>query len=298
MADPVRTHYGPHPAQFIDSHPPAPGHGRASAAVGRAGTVLLIHGGYWRNRYGLDLMIPLARHLAGSGWTVHNLEYRRIGDVDDPAEVWPAMAHDIRAATVTALTNPIGPTPPTDATYPTDSTSADEGGEAPRPVVVVGHSAGGHLALWLATQDLPGVGSVDAVVALAPLSDLAEAERRNLSDGAARALLDGGPDDRPDRYRDASPIGHLPLPVPRLVIHGTADDAVPIELSDDYAARARAAGDALTYLRPEGVDHFHVIDPDHDCWRPIDRWLDTLVPAGTGAPTEIGPDPDPDPDPD
>ena len=280
-ADPERHHpsdrpvrrvaYGPDPSQHVEVTPA--GHGAGPEGPGGpGGTAVLIHGGYWRQRYGLDLMDPLVAHLAGREWHVVNIEYRRLpGGPDDPAPddpgpgLWDELSGDVGAALAVA-------------------TGSGTGGR--RPLVVIGHSAGGQLALWAATRAELGV---DAVVALAPVADLVAADRLSLSGGVVRRLLGGGVDDVPARYRAASPQGLVPLGVPLYVVHGTADDAVPIELSRALAETARAAGDEVTAAFPDGVDHFHVIDPAHPVWRPIDRWLDARRHPAGPAPA-AGPD--------
>ncbi len=225
--------YGPHERQFVEHYRPAATSARVRPAI------TLIHGGYWRNRYRLDLMHPLAEHLAADGYDTYNIEYRSIGDTDAP---WPDMAADVEA--VLRLID--------------------------QPQILIGHSAGGHLALWAATRaTLP----VAAVLALAPVSDLADAYDRELSDNATNELLESSPSDQPELYRLASPIEQLPLRVPQLVVHGKADDAVPHQMSVNYVAASRAAGDSIELLDPLQVDHFHIIDPTQEVWGPIDRWI-------------------------
>ncbi len=239
-------HYGRDPSQFVERWAPASGAG---------GTAVLIHGGYWRDRYGLDLMHPMARHLVTEGWTVINIEYRRLGEppeADGLAEThhryrgpaWPEMSADVVTAVATAT-------------------------DGPGPMVAIGHSAGGHLALWAASV----VEQIDAVVALAPVADLIEADRLSLSGGVVRQLLGGDHRDQPDRYHRSSPRALLPLRVPQLIVHGDGDDNVPPAMAHDYADAAEASGDPVDRLFPADVDHFHIIDPGHPVWRPIDEWL-------------------------
>lgn len=224
--------YGPQERQFIECYQPN------TSPPGRP-IITLIHGGYWRNKYRLDLMHPLAEHLVSAGYEVRNIEYRSIGDTDAP---WPDMAADVEAAIRLV-----------------------EG-----PQILVGHSAGGHLALWATTiaREL-----ITAVLALAPVSDLADAYRRELSSNATNELLGASPTDDPELYRLASPIEQLPLGIPQLVVHGKADDAVPHEMSVNYVSAAMTAGDAVHLLDPVDVDHFHIIDPTHEVWEPISRWI-------------------------
>jgi dipeptidyl aminopeptidase/acylaminoacyl peptidase len=209
---------------------------RAPAAV------VLIHGGNWRPRYGCDLMRPLAADLAGRGYATANLEYRRTG--------WPGTAEDVAAGL--------------------DTVHKRLAGVA---VALVGHSAGGQLALCAARHRPPGV---SLVVSLAGVTDLVESARLELSHGAVRELLGGGPDEVPDRYRAACPTLLLPLGVPQLVVHGTDDADVPYPFAPRYADAARAAGDACELLALPGVEHFALIDPGSAAWAAVvarlDRW--------------------------
>ncbi len=194
---------------------------------------------------------------------VVSVEYRRVGGGGG----WPATFDDVAAACAQL------PTSVADLA-PVAVASRDDG--TPR-VVLVGHSAGGHLALWAATRCPPR--GLDAVVALAPVSDLATAWRLGLSDAAVEALLGGPPDEWPQRYAAADPAV-LPAPgVPTTVVHGRADDVVPLEVSRRYVdavtpGRGPAAGSTgpVGHGRAAGgtgavelveVDcgHFELIDP-------------------------------------
>jgi acetyl esterase/lipase len=239
--------YGDHESQFVAVWEPVDA--EAPPSPPRA-TVVLIHGGYWRDRYGLDLMDPMAAHLASHGFRAVNIEYRRVGE---RSGVWAEMSADVMAAVALA-------------------------GDQPEPVIVIGHSAGGHLALWVASTPA----RVDAVIALAPVADLEEADRRSLSRGAVRELLGGGRSTVPELYREASPQRLVPLGRPQLVVHGTGDDNVPLDLATAYVAAAEAAGDRVELLTPPRVDHFDVIDPDHEIWRTIDDRLDRFATTRTG----------------
>ena len=262
---PTELAYGDHPAQYVELWQPA------GSAIG---TALLVHGGYWRSRWALDLMDPMAEHLSRRGWRVVNAEYRRV-EPDSTDGVWPAMAADLRSVLDIAIGAGV------------DDTTGDG-----RDTVVVGHSAGGQLALWVAADrvavaradtgerrgDSDRVG-VAGVVALAPVADLVVADRLGLSDGAAALLLGGGAAEVPDRYGEASPIARVPIGVAQLVVHGTADDAVPIELAQSYAQAASAAGDDVELHTPPDVDHFDIIDPDHALWQVVDATIERWVGA-------------------
>lgn len=203
--------------------------------------IVLIHGGYWRARYDRSLMVPLARDLAGRGWTVENIEYRGLGNGGG----WPTTFDDVLAAI--------------------DAAVASTGSE----VVTIGHSAGGQLALWAAAER-----SLAGVVAQAAVSDLDDAHRRRLSGGVVEELLGGDPDAVPERYAAASPMRRLPLATPQLLVHGAADEDVPVELSRDYAAAATAAGDPVTYVELPEDGHYEHLDPASEAWRTVVDWLE------------------------
>ena len=239
---PVRIAYGPDPAQFVELTTPA-------AAVPR-GVVVIVHGGFWRNVHGLELGRSPAADLVAAGYAAVNVEYRRVGGGGG----WPATFDDVAAA-VDLLA---------------DALPAPSG-----PVEAVGHSAGGHLATWLAARPglpagAPGAGPrvrLSGVVSQAGVLDLDDAARRGVGSGAVDDLLGGGPDDVPERYALASPAARLPVGVPVVCVHGTADDRVPIRQSERYVAAAVAAGDQAELVTLPGVDHFAVIDGASPAWR-------------------------------
>ena len=213
--------YGDAPSQYVELWRPS--------GDGRRPTVVLIHGGYWRDRYDLHLMDGLGAQLAERGWLAANLEYRRVG-ADGGG--WPMTFDDVRAG-LTAI--------------------ADLSDVDVDRLVCVGHSAGGHLALLAATSH-----PLAATVALAPVSDLHEASRRGLSDHAVHGLLGGPPQEHPERYVSTDPMRLLPLGVRTLVVHGTADVNVPIDLE----RRVRGRG-------PDGRGRCHV--PTAGGRRPLRR---------------------------
>ena len=234
MPDPELHHYGDGPSQYAELWRPAPG-------GGRAGVVVVLHGGFWRARYDASLMHAICRDLAERGWAAWNVEYRRLGDGGG----WPETFDDVAAA-VQALRD-------------VDGLDLDH-------VVAVGHSAGGHLALWAAAQEGTPIRSV---ASQAGVADLREAARLGLSDGAARQLVGGAE----ELYGKASPAELLPLGVPQLLVHGARDDVVPLALVEGYAERARAAGDDVELLTFPDAGHFEHIDPDSEVWRATADWL-------------------------
>ena len=138
--------------------------------------------------------------------------------------------------------------------------------------IAVGHSAGGQLALWLASR-----GRVAGAVSLAGVCDLATAACDRLGGGAAVEFLGGEPEEVPDAYANADPSRLLPLGVPELLVHGTADDRVPARYSRAFAERARAAGDACRLLELGGADHFDVIDPRSRFWTAIREAVSAIM---------------------
>jgi len=197
----------------------------------RRAVVAVIHGGFWRARYERDLMEEVCRDLAARGYEAWNVEYRRLGSGGG----WPETFVDVKTATA----------------------------EAGRPFVTIGHSAGGHLALWLAAER-----GATLAVAQAGVVDLEEALRGGLGSGVTAELLGGSPHDVPERYAAASPAARLPLGVPQLLVHGRRDDTVPVEMSRAYALRAREAGDEVELVETD-EGHFECLDPSSASWAAI-----------------------------
>lgn len=268
--EPLRLNYGPEPQQFGDLYLPE--------SHGPHATIILIHGGYWRARYGLDLMNGLAVDLAKRGYAAWNIEYRRVGD---PGGGWPGTLLDVALGTDYLRKLALS--------YALDL----------QKVVPIGHSAGGHLAFWLAARprislfahNSPLINSpqpgddiesatplvLAGAISLAGVLDLEMAWRLNLSNGAVVELLGGSFTDVPERYLAASPAAMLPLGVPQILIHGTNDDNVPLQVSQSYANAARAVNDPVIYIELEGVDHFDIIDPQSNAWVITIKELQKLV---------------------
>jgi acetyl esterase/lipase len=197
----------------------------------RRAVVVVLHGGFWRAPYAADLMDPLCADLATRGYEAWNVEYRRVGADGG----WPMTFDDVKAAVA----------------------GVDE------PFVTLGHSAGGHLALWLAAE---GGGAL--AVSQAGVVDLVEAWRLGLSRRAPEELLGGSPDEVPDRYAFASPAARLPLGVPQLLVHGRRDDTVPAEMSRTYAEQARLSGDDVELVETD-EGHFECLNPASESWSAI-----------------------------
>jgi acetyl esterase/lipase len=219
-----RVHrYGDDPSQF-------------GLLYGHGPVAVLIHGGFWKAQYGLDLMDALADDLAGRGWAAWNIEYRRLGNGGGV----PETLDDVGAA-IDLL--------------------ADLDGVDRSQVVAIGHSAGGHLAAWAATREHPRV-PLTGVVAQAGVLDLERARELRLSNGVVDRFLGGHP------TSVASPTERLPLGVPTLLIHGGLDDVVPVEISERFA---RASGATLVVEPDE--DHYGHLDPRSPLWKAVIEWL-------------------------
>jgi acetyl esterase/lipase len=236
-----QTHsYGSGPEQVAELLTPTLG--------GSDRVAVLLHGGFWRNRFTRATMSALAIDLADRGWATWNVEYRRLGSGGGV----PETLDDVRAA-IDALTSVLGAVPP-------------------GRLLVIGHSAGGQLALCIA-----GMPAVAAVLSLAGVCDLCSAARERIGDGAVLEFLGAAPEGRPDAYAIADPLLLLPTGAKVLLVHGTADDRVPIEQSRTYARAARAAGGRCELLELPGIDHFALIDPRAPAWATIAERLDALV---------------------
>jgi len=197
-------------------------------------------------------MAPLAGDLSRRGWATWNLEYRRVGARGG----WPATFEDVGAG-IDAL-----------ADLP-----ARERLDL-RRVVAIGHSAGGHLALWAAARpglpaDAPGAGprvAVTRAVSLAGVADLRAGAALGLGGGAVERLMGGRPDEVSGRYALASPADRLPLGVPTVLVHGEVDDVVPVDLSRRFRDAAVAAGHRCELVELAGVGHGEPIDPASPAW--------------------------------
>ena len=222
--------YDDHEDGIVDLHlPPGPG---------PHPLVVLVHGGFWKQAYDRRHIRPMARALVTAGCVVAAPEYGRVGGRGG----WPATGDDL-AAVLTRLPGLLAGL-----------------GVATTTTTVSGHSAGGHLAIWLATCGLP----IARVVALAPVADLRAAARERLGDGAVQALLGGSPDEVPEAYAAADPmtlLGTAPGTAELVVLHGGRDDVVPLSQS-----RTLADAHPRVDLRVVDADHFDVIDPLSAVW--------------------------------
>ena len=245
--------YGSNSSQYGDLH--LPGGKR------RPGTVVLIHGGWWGPKYGADNLDAAATDLAKRGWVAWNIEYRRLKlDGGYPATLEDAAAAIDFLATLSEVDT--------------------------ERVVAIGHSAGGHLAVWAASRGkladgAPGAGptvEIAGAISLAGVLDLRAAALERIGNGAALNLMDGGPDERPDQYAVADPLSRVPVPAIVRCIHSRDDDRVPFTQSETYVQAAAATGQDAHLLEVDG-DHFSVADITSPAWPTVIRALDELTGA-------------------
>lgn len=243
VAPPSRTvRWGQAAHEVYDVYEPPP---RGPAPT----SVVLVHGGFWRAEFDRTHLRPLALGLAEVGYLVSMVEYRRIGMAGGG---WPGTCVDTAEAF--------------------DQVVAREG---PGPHVLVGHSAGGQLALWVAHQ--PGRAEhVAGVVSLAGCLDLTMVAEHGLDDGAAVELMGGRPDQRPGDYALADPVALGPAPVPVRVVHGLDDDRVPVQVSRSWWRRAGTPGRDL-FTEVAACDHFALIDPESAAWPVVQAQVLTLT---------------------
>ncbi|MGK5548597.1 alpha/beta hydrolase [Streptomyces sp. URMC 127] len=231
--------YGQHPSQVVDLHLPS---GPAAGV-----RVTLLHGGFWREAYDRRHLAPLAAALAAQGREVALAEYRRVG----AGGGWPQTLDDVMRALGVRVR------PSRRARH-----------------ILVGHSAGGHLALCAASGIVRPPG-VEAVVAVAPVADLARARQLRLSEGAVDDFLGGG-----QHYPQADPVLRGPARIPVTVLHGDADADVPVALSRSYAAAAmRHPGAEVTLEILPGVGHYAPVTPGTTAYAALLAALGTPSPG-------------------
>lgn len=248
---PSRHPYGTHRHQTCDLHVPG-GDGPFPVAV-------VLHGGYWRPPYTKLIMRPVCHDLVRRGWVAWNVEYRRLGR---DGGGWPMTFDDVAAAI--------------DGLAGLDDARLDL-----ERVALVGHSAGGQLALWAAGRGslpagAPGAGPrvhATRVLALAAVCDIERAG------DVAVELLGGTPAEVPANWSQADPMRRLPLALPVCLVHGTRDRTVPVRRSREYAAAAQAAGAPVDLVETNG-DHRAPIDPTRPEWRAGAAWLAAGTVAG------------------
>jgi acetyl esterase/lipase len=217
--------------------------------------LFVVHGGFWQSRYDLSHIGHLCAALTSQEVITCSIEYRRIGN---PGGGWPGTFQDISRATCNILQ-----TMSQDPRYDRTRTA------------ILGHSAGGHLALWLAgshriSKDSPLYSDkrqvVRSAVSLAGVSDLGLAWRQKLGRGIVTQLMGGTPEEYPDRYSAGSPIELLPTGARQVLVHGAADDTVPVSQSEAFVQRAKKLGDRSILVKLDRIGHYELIDPESEAW--------------------------------
>ena len=248
--------YGPDSEQFGDLYLPK--------RSGQHPVVLLLHGGCWQARFGLEALGSLSDALRSKGFAVWNLEYRRLGNGGG----WPTTFEDVIAGT--EFLREI------DKRYSLDLSR----------VIAIGHSAGGHLALWLAGRHRfpveslffsPNPMPIHGVVALAGIPDLIEGVKRNICFGACREIVGGSPEEVPDRYKSASPAAFLPLGIPQRHIIGSLDQVIPIDYIRKYV-KVDSQGDDVSLKVVPDAGHFELVVPANPAWPVVRAAVDELAP--------------------
>jgi acetyl esterase/lipase len=224
--------YGEHRDQVVDVwRPRADGSGLA---------VVTLHGGYFMPQYTRALHVPISRELAHRGFTVWNVEYRRApeaGLAETTADVWSAV----------------------------DFVSAESPSAC---LAVVGHSAGGYLAAWVASHP-----AVDFVIPFGPVTDLVDTVRSGCDEGAVTAWLRASPETRPELYAAGDLRRRWPTGATQVLVHGVRDETVPIRQSRAYLAAAVEAGERCALRELADTGHYAFLDPRQPAFEVLSREL-------------------------
>ena len=245
-SSPETRSYGDDPAQVYDVLRPC------AEAPSAAGTVVVVHGGFWRKGHDREHALPEARAFAAAGFPVALVEYRRAGM---PGGGVPGTLDDVRAILASVASQP----------------------DLPKPLVLVGHSAGGHLVTWAAGQPWAVERGIAGVVSLAGVVDLGASDRLHLGSDAAREFVGSGPGT--PAWTAADPMSTLPPKVPVRLVNGADDDTVPPEAADAYVLEAQAAGGDVTVQVVPDTDHMAVIDPTHAAFEAVLVAVRSLMPT-------------------
>ncbi|WP_233269441.1 S9 family peptidase [Alteribacillus sp. YIM 98480] len=251
-----RISYGTNNNQFGDLRIPVAGEGPFPLAV-------IIHGGFWKKQFGLEQMNDFAEKYASHGIATWNIEYRRVGQ---DGGGWPGTfldsARSIESLKIIAEDHPVDL----------------------KRVIIIGHSAGGHLALWLAARNKLLSNSIlrqqdrmlepKGVISLAGVSDLIlmyeihqwKEKLFGVIENPTRDLIGGKPNEYAQRYAEGSPKELLPIGIPLVLFHGALDVNVPIGLSVNFKKIAESAGDNVVLKTFPNIEHFELIDPMSEVW--------------------------------
>lgn len=259
-----RIHYGPGPYQFGDLWIPQT---RSPLPL-----VVFFHGGWWKSEYDLSYAGSLCSALKEEGIATWSVEYRRVGETGGG---WPATFQDAAAGFDYVAT--LG------KNYPLDLSR----------VFTMGHSAGGHLAFWVAgrhhldpdsdlyqprpTVPLRGAISLAGAVDLRLAVDLSGDATFANDKHQVFALMGGTPQGLPERYRAGNPGDLLPFQAPQLLIQGTEDDQIPLDLPARWADKSRRLGDRATVMIIPSADHDDVVDPGSGAWESVRQSVRKMI---------------------
>ena len=250
--------YGKHLLQF--------GELRLPQGKGPFPVIVFIHGGCWLSEFDLHHVGAVCADLKKEGYAVWTPEYRRIGNEGGG---WTGTFEDVGKSVDYLRTMA--------SSFPLDLNK----------VILMGHSAGGHLALWLAARKnlasnsplySPHPLSIKGVIALAAITDLKTYDKvGNSCSSSVIQLLNGSYDEVSQRYMEASPIQLLPIGVASRLVHGTLDSIVPIRQSQQYKDRARANNDDSQVIEIQHAGHFDMVSPYSEAWKVIKKVIRELV---------------------
>lgn len=252
-----RYQYGEGEFQFVDL--------RLPEGEGPFPVVILVHGGCWLAQYGLRPLDAMAESLTDAGVATWTLEFRRVGNEGGG---WPGTFQDVASGTDYLR-----------------EVAAENNLDLNR-VIVSGHSAGGHLALWLgARHKLPEASelyvenplALAAVVALAPAADLELTWRNQTCGDSAQKLVGGSPEEFPQRYFDGSAAALLPLGIPQVIVNGDHDEGWLI-VSRAYQAKAKSLGETVKIIVPPNAGHFELVIPGNPAFDQVRETILAAVP--------------------
>ncbi len=231
-----RVAYGSDPNQFLEV--------RFPSGKGPHPVLMNIHGGFWRAKYDLAHAGHLCEALRGAGVATFNVEYRRVGNEGGG---WPGTFADIRSA--------YGYLRQEYSRFHLDL----------KRLAVMGHSAGGQLALCLAAHE----SSLAQAISLAGVVDLKKAFALHLSNDAVVGLLGGKPNDVPDHYREADPMELSITHARQWLLHCAEDDTVPPAFSRDYADQKKRRGEQVELIEIAHAGHYDLIDPRSEAFKKV-----------------------------